>query len=93
MAVALSHKLNIKLTNKPFKQSLIVDDIFETGLTLNAFKDIEGANYFVLFSKVEPLWWNTVLLSNKREWIVFPWEDKNNALIDQKNYSKRRVFD
>ena len=60
LAVALSHKLNIKITQNPMKNSLIVDDIFDTGLTLNSFKNIEGANFFVLFSKVEPTWWNMV---------------------------------
>ena len=51
LAVALSHKLNIKLLSKPIKNSLIVDDVYETGLTLNSFCDIEGAMFFVLFSK------------------------------------------
>ena len=90
LAVALSHKLNIKTTQKPIKSSLIVDDIFETGLTLNSYKNIEDAKFFVLFSKVNPQWWNTVFLCNKHEWIVFPWENKNNILYDQKEYNRRR---
>ncbi|GIR04373.1 MAG: hypothetical protein CM15mP15_1120 [Prochlorococcus sp.] len=53
LAVALSHKLKIKLISEPTKNSLIVDDIYETGITLNTFKDIEGAKFFVLFSKDE----------------------------------------
>ncbi len=91
LAVALSHKLNIKITQKPIKYSLIVDDIFETGLTLNSFKNIEGANFFVLFSKVDPVWWNSVLFCNKKEWIVFPWENKNKVNIDQSEYARRRL--
>ena len=51
LAVALSHKLNVKLVTKPKKNSLIVDDVFETGLTLNNLRNIEGAIFFVLFSK------------------------------------------
>ena len=90
LAVALSHKLNIKLLSKPIKNSLIVDDVYETGLTLNSFCDIEGAMFFVLFSKKNPTWWNTVNLSNKGEWIVFPWENKINILNDQKQYIKNR---
>ena len=62
LAVALSHKLKIKLISEPIKNSLIVDDIYETGITLNPFKDIEGAMFFVLFSKIKPTWWNTCLL-------------------------------
>ena len=43
LAVALSHKLKINLISKPIKNSLIVDDVYETGITLKKFKDIEGA--------------------------------------------------
>ena len=61
LAVALSHELKVKLISKPRKNSLIVDDVYETGTSLNSFKDIEGAMFFVLFSKIKPTWWNTVL--------------------------------
>ena len=84
LAVALSHKLNVQIIERPLKNSLIVDDVFETGLTLNNFKNIEGANFFVLFSKKEPIWWNTVNLSQRQEWVVFPWENKEKALIEKK---------
>ena len=93
LAVALSHKLNIEITHKPNKYSLIVDDIFETGLTLNSFKNIEGAKFYVLFSKAEPLWWNTVFFCEKNDWIVFPWENKEKILIDQAEYKSRRIGD
>ena len=72
LAVALSHKLKIELISEPLKNSLIVDDIYETGLTLTNYKDIEGAMFFVLFSKIKPTWWNTVFISKKSQWIVFP---------------------
>ena len=90
LAVALSHKLDIQLIEKPFKNSLIVDDVFDTGITLSNFKDIEGANFFVLISKKKPIWWNTVNLSNEKEWIVFPWENKNKQLKEEKDYKKKR---
>ena len=90
LAVALSHKLNIKLIEKPLKNSLIVDDVFETGFTLSNFKNIEGANFFVLVSKKKPIWWNTVTLSYKKEWIVFPWENKKNELYEEKEYYSKR---
>ena len=90
LAVALSHKLKINLISEPIKNSLIVDDIYETGLTLNTFKDIEGAKFFVLFSKLNPKWWNTVYMSNKREWIVFPWENPLNSQNDRNDYIKKR---
>jgi hypoxanthine phosphoribosyltransferase len=90
LAVALSHKLNIKLISEPLKNSLVVDDIYETGITLNTFKDIEGAMFFVLFSKIKPTWWNTVFISKKSEWIVFPWENTLNSQNDRKEYIKKR---
>ena len=90
LAVALSHKLKIKLISEPIKNSLIVDDVYETGITLTTFKDIEGAMFFVLFSKIKPTWWNTVHISKKKEWIVFPWEDNLNLQIDRKAYANKR---
>ena len=90
LAVALSHKLKINLISEPIKNSLIVDDIYETGITLNSFRDIEGAKFFVLFSKVKPTWWNTVNMSDKNEWIVFPWENKINPKSDRNEYIKKR---
>ena len=90
LAVALSHKLDIQLIEKPSKNSLIVDDVFETGITISKFKHIEGANFFVLVSKKTPIWWNTVNLSLEKEWIVFPWENKNKQLKEEKDYKKKR---
>ena len=54
LAVALSHKLKIELISKPLKKSLIVDDVYETGLTLTTFKDIEGAMFFVCLLYTSP---------------------------------------
>ena len=90
LAVALSHKLKIKMISEPIKNSLIVDDVYETGITLNTFKDIEGAMFFVLFSKMKPSWWNSVHLSKKNEWIVFPWENTLNLQSDRHDYIKKR---
>ena len=90
LAVALSHKLKINLVSEPIKNSLIVDDIYETGHTLNTFKNIEGAMFFVLISKINPTWWNTVFKSKKNEWIVFPWENTFNAQSDRNEYIKKR---
>jgi len=90
LAVALSHKLNIKLISEPAENSLIVDDVYETGLTLNNYRNIEGAKFFVLCSKKEPLWWDTVRLSREKEWIVFPWEDKEKCIIDKEEYINKR---
>ena len=90
LAVALSHKLKINMISEPKKNSLIVDDVYESGVTLNTYKNIEGAMFFVLFSKNKPSWWNTVFISEKSEWIVFPWEEIQYAQSDRKTYIKKR---
>ena len=90
LAVALSHKLKINLISEPRKNTLIVDDVYETGITLKTFKDFEGSMFFVLFSKVKPTWWNTVFISEKSEWIVFPWENSFNLECDRHEYIKKR---
>ena len=90
LAVALSHRLKINLISKPIKNALIVDDVYETGITLNTFKNIEGAMFFVLFSKIKPNWWNAVHISEKSEWIVFPWETSANLQSDRDEYIKKR---
>ena len=90
LAVALSHKLKLKLISKPIKNSLIVDDVYETGITLNSFKNIEGAKFFVLFSKNKPTWWESVHISDKSDWIVFPWENTSNLQSDRNDYIKKR---
>ena len=90
LAVALSHKLKIGLISQPMKNALIVDDVYETGITLRGFKDIEGAMFYVLFSKIEPTWWNTVFISKKSQWIVFPWENTLTSKSDRYDYIERR---
>ena len=90
LAVALSHKLKVNLIKKPTKNCLIVDDIYETGITLNNYRDIEGAVFFVLVSKEKPTWWNSANLYSKEDWIVFPWENAKNIINDQIEYIKKR---
>ena len=90
LAVALSHKLNVKLISEPIKNSLIVDDVYETGITLKPLRKVEGAMFFVLFSKKEPTWWNTVNISQEKEWVVFTCENKENIHYEKNDYFKKR---
>ena len=90
LAVALSHKLKIDLISEPIRNSLIVDDVYETGATLTNFKYVEGSMFFVLFSKIKPTWWNTVYISKKSQWVVFPWENTLNIQSDRKEYMEKR---
>ena len=46
--------------------------------------------FFVLFSKIKPTWWNTVFISKKSQWIVFPWENNNEFDNEREEYIKKR---
>ena len=48
------------------------------------------SDFFLLFSNIYRIWWITVNLSNKKEWIVFPWENKENEVKEIKEYSNKR---
>lgn len=86
--VMLSHKLDLpfidRLQSYYGKKFLIVDDIADTGETLNRFKaeiydyaDIATIHYHKQ-SIVEPAYW---VESKGDKWIVYPWEKKNSEEI------------
>ena len=86
--VMLSHKLNLpfidRLQSYYGKKFLIVDDIADTGETLNRFKaeiydyaDIATIHYHKQ-SIVEPAYW---VESKGDKWSVYPWEKKNSEEI------------
>ena len=72
LAVYLSYMLNLPLVTKPSKDSLIADDIADTGQTLKPYK-----NYYIVTlyyhkqSIVIPDIW---IHEKKDKWIKYPWE-------------------
>ena len=90
LAVALSHSMKIPLLEELRPDCLVVDDVYETGKTLNKVLGIPNTTTFVWYSKVIPKWWNTVEVSNPDEWLVFPWENKELAEEDMKLYQRIR---
>ena len=90
LAVALSHSMRIPFLEELKPGCLVVDDVFETGKTLNAAYKIPNTTTFVWFSKVTPQWWNAVEIVSSDEWIVFPWEDSTRAEEDMKAYQLSR---
>ena len=87
LAVKLSHHLNLPLLFEPVEGCLVVDDIYDSGKTLEKFKNIKNASYFVLISKKDPTWFDSFLtMNNNNEWIIFAWEDSSKALIDKEDY-------
>ena len=75
IAVCLSHALDLPFLEKSkSEKTLIVDDIADTGKTLEPFFK-KGHTIATIFyhhqSRFEPHIW---LREKKDEWIVFPWE-------------------
>tara|TARA_B100000700_G_scaffold328302_1_gene445696 strand:- start:2471 stop:2857 length:387 start_codon:yes stop_codon:yes gene_type:complete len=91
IAVALSHSLELPLLKEPKANSLIVDDIYDTGYTLETIRNLKGSETYVWISKKKPTWWNSYKYIKGTEWIVFPWEKINNAENEMRLYYKSRI--
>ncbi len=92
LAVAMSHSLNIPFLEDLKADCLVVDDVYETGNTLNQVLEVPRITTFVWFSKVTPQWWNAVEISNPNEWLVFPWENKDHSEADMKAYQNSKTM-
>jgi len=56
IADVLSHSLELPLLDEPKNNSLIVDDIYDTGYTLEKIKFIKGSeNHFRVSKKKQPI--------------------------------------
>ena len=86
LAVALSHSLNIPLLDQLKPGSLVVDDVYETGQTFSRLPISLDMTTFVWFSKVKPDGWHAVEICNSTEWLIFPWENRQLAGLDQQAY-------
>lgn len=90
LAVALSHRLALPLLPNAQPGCLLVDDVYETGLTLEAHRQLPDAQAVVWISKAEPLWWHAVEVTSSSDWIVFPWEHRAAAADDEQRYRSSR---
>ena len=90
LAVALSHSLDLPLINEPKNNSLIVDDIYETGTTLEKIRHLKDSEAYVWVSRKTPTWWNAYKYINEKEWFVFPWENIKTAENDRRLYYESR---
>ena len=91
LAVALSHALELPLQQQPDGNSLIVDDVYESGRTLqDLYARWPDATYAVWVSKAPPQWWCAAEISLSSEWLLFPWENASLARIDEQSYRRSR---
>ena len=91
LAVALSHAIDRPLLSAPEQSALIVDDVYETGRTLQALKaQVPQASFAVWVSKEPPDWWTAALVVESSEWVVFPWENLEQARTDEQAYRTTR---
>jgi hypoxanthine phosphoribosyltransferase len=90
-AVMLSHKLNIPLFRPGMvlnNKVLIVDDICDSGLTLQKYNVITTAViHYKQSAKIEPNFYYSLTPEDK--WIVYPWELKDSKTIA--DYATERI--
>ena len=86
LAVALSHHLKIPLLDLPVDNCLIVDDIYDSGKTLEKYKNYKNASYFVLISKQDPTYFSSFITTKSDGWVIFPWENVEYAKTDKEEY-------
>ncbi|MDA7433831.1 phosphoribosyltransferase [Synechococcus sp. AH-601-P18] len=92
LAVGLSHSLDLPLLLAPNNHCLIVDDVFETGQTLQGLRgQWPQATYAVWVSKAPPQWWDAAEVTASSEWILFPWENAAAVIADENNYRQSRL--
>jgi hypoxanthine phosphoribosyltransferase len=77
LATVISHYLHLPILMAPSNNSLVVDDISDTGETLMGIKHKKILTlFYTTWSISKPDYFYDYKL-RKEDWIVFPWEDSN----------------
>ena len=92
-AVMLSHKLNLPMVETIGKNTLVVDDMTDSGITM---EKMPGQWTAVLFHKPHTSVFTPNVYSKLHEgdeWLVFPWEETNAPAIQDylKNEQTTRI--
>lgn len=75
----------------PDSTCLVVDEVYETGKTLAAMRQrLPDAGFAVWVSKQPPQWWEAVEVTDRDDWLVFPWENAERAAADEQAYRQTR---
>ena len=78
-AVMISHKLNIPYVNKINKDTLVVDDICDSGETLK--NTVAGYTATLHYKKTASFTPDFYSKEVGEEWIVYPWERNDSDTI------------
>ena len=85
-AVMLSHILNTPISDVIDSYTLVVDDICDTGETLNSYKELKCPIATIHYKRsaiIEPTFWRELV--DDKTWIVYPWErTDSNTIADYK---------
>ena len=85
-AVMLSHILNTPISDIIDSYTLVIDDICDTGETLNFYKELKcpiATIHYKCSAIVEPTFWRELV--DDETWIVYPWErTDSNTIADYK---------
>jgi hypoxanthine phosphoribosyltransferase len=83
--------MDLPLLQSPEPDALVVDDVYETGRTLETLRlQFPQASFAVWVSKTPPLWWNAAEVVDSPEWLLFPWENADQAMADEQAYRRSR---
>ena len=74
----------------PDATCLVVDEVYETGKTWRRFDRGFPKQGCVWCSKQPPQWWEAVEVTDRDDWLVFPWENARRAGADEQAYRLAR---
>ena len=94
LAVMLSHALDIHLTRdlgfRGRSDTIFVDDIIDSGKTLEGQGGPDGFHSVLCMFKKRGMPVEAWVTLDENEWICFPWENRQNVDRDYLDYMKRR---
>lgn len=79
LAVCLSHELDLPFLPRPKRETLIVDDIADSGKTLKPYAERNSFIATIFYHRRSSVTPNIWLREKKDKWIIFPWENKSKT--------------
>lgn len=80
-AAMLAYKLGLDYSNVMLPNTLVVDDICDSGKTIRDAVGVYSATIFTKNSAIVQPTISVVTLLNENQWIVFPWEREDSDMI------------